>query len=76
MLHKYANIDQLLNMTAKLMYFMANLILVKRGNAGVMQWILHALARSKSIALPPFKNHEISWNFKAITSTEPTFTKW
>ena len=62
--------------SAKLMYTMAHFIPVQRGNAGIMQWILNAIAKYKLIHLPAFNNEMISWDFKAISSTEETFTAW
>lgn len=62
--------------SAKLMHTMAHFIPVERGNAGIMQWILNAVAKYQFITLPAFSNHEISWDFKAISSTEDEFSNW
>lgn len=61
--------QQFLQSSGKLMHLMAQLLPVQRGNAGICEWILRAMAESKGLALGPFNHEEgISWDFKALLS--------
>lgn len=52
---------------AKLMYLYARQLPLKRGSAGVAQWLMEAMAQKKGIELGDFSfDDKISWDFKAL----------
>ena len=60
------------------MHLIAHILPVWRGNAGIMQWIITALARNRGIALGnPNQKAGISWDFKAlVTPSMESYTAW
>ncbi len=61
---------------SKWLHCMAHLSPIRRGNCAVLEWLLVALSKHKLIYLSTFNKAGISWDLKAITSTETAFSSW
>ncbi len=62
----------------RLNHLMAHLLPVKRGNAGICEWIMRAIAFKKGIELGEFNREEIlAWDFKAlVTPNREEYANW
>ncbi len=62
----------------RLNHLMAHLLPVKRGNAGICEWIMRAIAFKKGIELGEFNREEVlSWDFKAlVTPNREEYANW
>jgi hypothetical protein len=63
---------------SKLAYMSAHLMLVKHGNAAIMEWMMRAIAYKQGIKIGKFNYSEgISWDFKALLTTNiDDYEKW
>lgn len=64
--------------SAKLAFLSANLLFVKQGNSGIIEWMLRAVAFEKGIEIGFFNYAEgISWDFKAVlTPNRNEYIRW
>jgi hypothetical protein len=70
--------DKFFQQAAKLAYITAHLMLVKHGNAAIIEWLFRGVAYKHGIKLGHFNYKEgISWDFKAIlTPNINDYIKW
>lgn len=70
--------QEFLKELGRLNHLMAHLLPVKRGNAGICEWITRAIAFKKGIELGEFNRDEpLSWDFQAlVTPDREVYANW
>lgn len=75
---QHGDIEAFLKHAARLAHLMAQLTLVRLGNASITEWMLRGVAFKKGIDLGPFNHSEsLGWDIKALlTPNRNDYTQW